>query len=165
MNSNRMIVVFILSVLMAVVLQAGVIPIFFDPIFRPDFLLIVMIYFALRCTFQSGVPIAWSLGLIKDVFSGLNLGLNAFMFLLIFLAIKSVADRLYAESNLLFVLTVTVATLFSLFGTFLLLLIFSQSSGVFSAMIFSLLPHLLANAFVASLLGLLPRFDMDGEPV
>lgn len=131
--------------------------------FKPDLLLIVMVYLALRGSFELGIPLAWLLGLLKDVFSGLYLGLNAFSFLLVFLVIKSVADRLYAESGFLFVVTVVVATLVSVTGNLLLLLMFTQTPGIAYSMVAALIPHLLVNSFAASLVALLPIFSSDQD--
>ena len=151
-------------VLVAVIFQTAVLPIHLATPFKPDLLLIIMVYLALRSSFELGAPLAWLLGLLKDVFSGLYLGLNAFSFLLVFLVIKSVADRLYAESGLLFVVTVVVATLVSVTGNLLLLLMFTQTPGIAYSMIAGFIPHLLVNSFAASLVAILPIFS-DNQDV
>ena len=150
-------------VLVAVIFQTAVLPIHLATPFKPDLLLIIMVYLALRSSFELGAPLAWLLGLLKDVFSGLYLGLNAFSFLLVFLVIKSVADRLYAESGLLFVVTVVVATLVSVTGNLLLLLMFTQTPGIAYSMIAGFIPHLLVNSFAASLVAILPIFSDDQD--
>ncbi|MFA7060292.1 MAG: rod shape-determining protein MreD [Pedobacter sp.] len=150
-------------VVVAVVFQAAVLPIHVATPFKPDLLLIIMVYLALRSSFELGTPLAWFLGLLKDVFSGLYLGLNAFSFLLVFLVIKSVADRLYAESGFLFVVTVVAATLVSVTGNLLLLLMFTQTPGIAYSMVAGFIPHLLVNSFAASLVALLPIFSRDQD--
>ena len=150
-------------VLVAVVFQTAVLPIHVATPFKPDLLLIIMVYLALRSSFELGTPLAWLLGLLKDVFSGLYLGLNAFSFLLVFLVIKSVADRLYAESGLLFVVTVVVATLVAVTANLLLLLMFTQTPGIAYSMIAGFIPHLLVNSFAASLVAILPIFSDDQD--
>lgn len=152
-----------LAVVVAVVLQAAVLPVFLDSPFRPDLLLVITVFVALRGSFQSGTPLAWTLGLFKDVFSGLYLGLNAFTFLIIFLVIKSVSDRLYAESSFLFVVTVMAATFVCITGNFLLLLMFTKTQGIAYSMSSALIPNLLINAFAASLIALLPCFTLNEE--
>lgn len=152
-----------LSVLAAVPLQAAVLPAFADTLFRPDLLLVAMVILALRLSYGSGMPAAWFLGLLKDVFSGLFLGLNAFSFLIVFLAIKSLANRLYAESGTLFVITVCAATVASVGINLLLLVMFTKSFTIAYSMLYGLLPHLLFNAFCASLVALLPLFAPHGE--
>jgi rod shape-determining protein MreD len=149
---------FVIIVVIAVVVQTSVLPVYLENFFRPDLLLIIMVFLALRGSFEAGIPLSWSLGLLKDVFSGLYLGLNAFTFLVIFLIIKSIAERLYAESGFLFVLTVVVATLICVTGNFLLLLMFTKTQGIAYTMGLNIVPHLLINAFAASLIALLPNF-------
>lgn len=161
--NRRSVLLLISAVVFAVVLQATVFPIHIATPFKPDLLLIIMVYLALRSSFEFGTPLAWLLGLLKDVFSGLYLGLNAFSFLIVFLVIKSVADRLYAESGLLFVVTVVVATLISFTANMLLLLMFTKNPGIAYSMITGLIPHLLVNSFVASLVALLPTFSGDQD--
>ena len=151
------------SLVLAVVLQTSVLPVHLAGSFKPDLLLVAMVYLALRGPVASGALLAWTLGLIKDVFSGLYLGLNAFSFLIIFLVIKSISDLLYAESGELFVVTVSAATLACVTANLILLLMLTSTPGISYSMSTSLLPHLLANAFAASLVTLLPVFTSPQE--
>lgn len=147
-----------LSILGAVILQAAVLPMYIDSFFKPDLLLIIMVVLALRFSYGTGAPLAWLLGLLKDIFSSLYLGLNAFSFLIVFFIIRSVADRLYAESGFLYVVTVASATLTSVAINLLLLLLFTDTPTIAYSVASGLLPHLLFNAFAASLVALLPLF-------
>jgi rod shape-determining protein MreD len=147
----------------AVILQTSVLPVHVAGSFKPDLLLVAMVFIALRGSFGSGAFLAWFLGLIKDVFSGLYLGLNGFSFLIIFLVIKSISDLLYAESGELFVVTVSAATLGCMTVNLLLLLMLTSTSGISYSMTAGLLPHLLVNAFAASLVTLLPVFSSPQE--
>ena len=153
----------VLLVSAAVVLQTSVLPYHLSNPFKPDLLLIVTVYIALRGALGSGAVAAWSLGLVKDVFSGLYLGLNAFSFLIIFLIIKSISDLLYAESGELFVVTVSAATLGCVAIDLALLVMLTSTPGISYSMTVGALPHLLANAFVASLVTLLPVFSSPQE--
>jgi len=152
-----------LSILGAVILQASVLPMFIDSFYKPDLLLIIMVVLALRFSYGTGAPLAWGLGLLKDVFSSLYLGLNAFSFLVVFFIIRSVADRLYAESGFLYVVTVSSATLINVAINLLLLLLFTNTPTVAYSVASGLLPHLLFNAFAASLVALLPLFASTKE--
>lgn len=163
--NRRSVLLLSFAVVFAVVFQAAVLPIHVVTLFKPDLLLIVMVYLALRGSFEVGTPLAWLLGLLKDVFSGLYLGLNAFSFLLVFLVIKSVSDRLYAESGFLFVVTVVVATMFSFTSNLLLLLMFTQTPSIAYSMAAGIIPHILVNSFAASLAALLPAFTNDQDLV
>ncbi|BCS54483.1 rod shape-determining protein MreD [Geobacter sp. SVR] len=153
------------AVVLAIILQTSVLPVYIADYFKPDLLLIIMVYLALRESYQAGTPLAWLLGLLKDVFSGLYLGLNAFTFLIIFLVIKSVADRLYAESGFLFVVTVTVATLACLTANLLLLFMFTNTPGIAYSIGAGMIPHVMVNCFAASLVILLPVFAREEETV
>lgn len=152
-----------IAVLLAVILQISVLPVHVATNFKPDMLLIIMVFLALRGSYQTGTPLAWLLGLLKDVFSGLYLGLNAFTFLIIFLVIKSMADRLYAESGFLFVVAVSAASLACVAADLVLLLMFTKTPGIVYSMAGDLIPHLLVNAFFASLAALLPAFTRFEE--
>jgi rod shape-determining protein MreD len=151
------------AVVSSVLLESSVLPVHIATPFKPDLLLIITVYLALRGTFSSGTPLSWLLGLLKDVFSGLYLGLNAFTFLVVFLVIKNAADRLYAESSFLFVVTVAVATLASVTANLLLLFMLTQTPGIAYSMTAGLIPHILTNAFAASLVALLPGFTRAPE--
>jgi rod shape-determining protein MreD len=147
----------------SVVLQTSVLPVHLSSPFKPDLLLIAMVFVALRGSLGTGALLAWGLGMIKDVFSGLYLGLNAFSFLIIFLVIKSISDLLYAESGELFVVTVSAATLACVTVNLILLIMLTSTPGISFSMAAGLIPHLLANAFAASLVALLPVFSSPQE--
>lgn len=142
--------------LTVVALQASVLPYYLDPAFKPDLLLVLMVFLALRMPTSASLPAAYGLGLLKDCLSSVYLGLNGFSFLVVYLTIKSVSERLYVQSCLLFVLTVTAATVSSLAINLLLLLVFSQAASIFPSLLHQFVPHLLMNAFVASLVAITP---------
>ena len=146
-------------VLASIIAQVSLVPVFVIPPFKPDLLLVIMVFLALRASFQTGAPLAWLLGLLNDVFSGLYLGLNAVTFLISFLVIKSVSERLYADSAILFVLTVAGVTLAGFTLNLLLLLLFTSSPGIAYSMLSDIFPRLLVNAFIASIVTAFPGFD------
>ena len=150
-------------VVVALVLQVAVLPVFLRPSFKPDLLLVIMVFIALRTSFEVGAPLSWLLGLFNDVFSGLYLGLNAITFLIVFLFIRSVSDRLYADSALLFVLAVAGVTFAGFTLSLLLLVMLTASPGIAYSMISDIVPRLLINSFVASLVTLFPGFDRQLE--
>jgi rod shape-determining protein MreD len=148
----------VLLVLLAVLLESSVLPRYIISPFRPDLLLIFMIYLALRSHIKVSLPAAYGLGLLKDCLSGLYLGLNAITFLIIYLVIKALSDRLYVQSSLLFVLTVSISTVSAMLINLVLLVIFSQADGLLPSMLFAFLPTVLVNAFVASVVSFCPGF-------
>ncbi|HIJ95223.1 MAG TPA: rod shape-determining protein MreD [Desulfuromonadales bacterium] len=161
--NNRAMLLFIPVLAAAVVLQVTVLPVFLLPAFKPDLLLVLMIFMALRGPTGSGALLSWLLGALSDVFSGLYLGLNAVTYLVVFLVIKGVSDRLYAESALLFVLTTAGVTLAVFTLNMILLLMFTATPGIAYSMFTDIVPRLLVNCFVASLVTLLPGFDRNLE--
>ncbi|MEI7816451.1 MAG: rod shape-determining protein MreD [Desulfuromonadales bacterium] len=150
-------------ILAAIVIQVSLFPVFIRPSFKPDLLLIIMVFIALRGSFVVGATLAWFLGMLVDVCSGLYLGLNAVTFLISFFIIKSVSDRLYADSAILFVLTVTGVTLAGFTINLLLIIMFTTSPGITYSMFSDLFPRLLVNAFIASIVSAFPGFDCPLE--
>lgn len=158
-------ILFTLVVLAAIAMQVSLLPFFLRPAFKPDLLLIIMVFIALRGSFRTGAPLAWFLGLLDDVCSGLYMGLNALTFLISFLVIKSISDRLYADSAILFVLTVSGVTLAVFALDLLLIAMFTTSSGIAYSMFADLIPRLLVNTFVASIVAAFPGFDNQLESI
>lgn len=161
--SRRAMLLFFCLVTAVLVLQVAVLPVFLRPSFKPDLLLVIMVFMALRSSFQIGAPLSWLLGLLNDIFTGLYLGLNAITFLIVFILIRSVSDRLYADSDLLFVLTVGGATLAGFALNLLLLVTMTASPEIVYSMILDFMPRLLVNLFAASLVTLFPGFQRQLE--
>lgn len=161
--SRRAILLLTCLVIASLVLQTAVFPVFLRPPFKPDLLLVIMVYMALRASFEVGAPLSWLLGLLNDVLSGLYLGLDAITFLIAFLVIRSVSDRLYADSAILFVLTAAGVTLACFTLNLLLLVTFTASPGIAYSMASDIIPRLLVNSFIASIVTLFPGFDRQLE--
>lgn len=161
--SRRTVLLLSCLVLVALVIQVSVLPVFLLPAFKPNLLLVIMVFVALRSSFEVGFPLSWLLGLLNDVVSGLYLGLNAITFLIIFLVIRSISDRLYADSAFLFVLAVAGVTFASFTLNLLLLVMLTASPGIAYSMVLDIVPRLLVNSFVASLVTLFPGFDRQLE--
>ena len=157
--SRRTTLLFACLVLASIIIQVSLLPVFVLPSFKPDLLLIIMVFLALRWPFETGAPLAWLLGMFDDIFSGLYLGLNAATVLISFFVIKGVSDRLYADSAILFVLTVVGVTFASFTLNLLLVVMFTSSPGIAYSMFSDIFPRLLVNAFVASIVSALPGFD------
>ena len=156
MQSFLKVLFILLSVLL---LETSVFPKYLMPAFKPDLLLVIMVFLALRAPLKTSLPSAYGLGLLIDCVGGIYLGLNAFSFLAVYIVLKSLSDLLYVRNGLLFVLTVTAVTAGVLASNLLLLAIFSQAPGLLSSIWNSAIPHILVNAFVASLLAALPVFS------
>lgn len=149
---------FTVLIILAAVLQTSVLPHYLISAYKPDLLLVIMVYLALRAPNNATAFTAYFLGFLKDVLGGIYLGLNGFSFLFFYLLLKAVSDRLYVQSVILYVLTVAAATAITTLTNMLLLIIFSQGENLITSAITSLLPHLLMNIFVASLITAMPRY-------
>jgi rod shape-determining protein MreD len=161
--NRRATLLFFCLIIASIVIQVSLLPVFIRPPFKPDLLLIIMVYISLRGPFGAGAIMATLLGIANDVFSGLYLGLNAVTFLISFLVIRSVSDRLYADSAILFVLTVAGVTLAGFTMNLLLLITFTSSPGIAYSMLSDIFPRLLVNAFIASLISVFPVFECPLE--
>jgi rod shape-determining protein MreD len=144
------IVKFFLIIVAALVLQVALFPVHLADPFKPNLLIVIVVYLGLRGEGWSGGCLAFLLGLFLDCFSGIYLGLNGFSFLFIYLLLKTMADRLYAESIHLMILAVFFATLGNGLLHLLLLMVFSAAKGVYASLLPGLLPQGLVNALAAS---------------
>lgn len=161
--SRRAALLFSCLVLASIVIQVSLLPVFIRPSFKPDLLLVIMVFITLRGSFETGAPLAWLLGMLDDVCSGLYFGLNAATFLISFIFIKSISDRLYANSAILFVLTVAGVTLAGFTLNLFLIVMFTASPGIAYSMLSDIFPRLLVNAFIASVVAAFPGFDDQME--
>ncbi|CAG0988647.1 hypothetical protein GEOBC_02246 [Geobacteraceae bacterium] len=135
----------------ALVLQVTLFPTYLADPFKPNLLIIFVVYMGLREGVAWGV-LAYVLGLIHDSFSGLYLGLNGFSYLIIFLGLSMVAGRLFTDRRSLMILGVFSATIVNGFLNLLLLFLFSSAQGIYATLLESLIPQALVNALVASVI-------------
>jgi rod shape-determining protein MreD len=136
-------------VIVGVIFQVNIFPAYLADPFKPNVLLIFVVYFGFRTGYRFGAPCSFLLGLIQDSFSGQYFGLNGFSFLLIFTLYHEVAARLYTGSRTLLVLGTMLAIVMNATIQFLLLLLFSTSDGAFSSIFGAILPQGFATALVA----------------
>ncbi len=152
-------------VILGVILQVNVFPAYLADPFKPNVLLVFVVYLGFRVVFRFGAPSSFLLGLIQDTFSGLYFGLSAFSYLLIFIIYNEAAARLYTGSRALMVLGTFLAIVMNACIQFLLLLLFSSSDGAFSSIFGAILPQGLATALVAAAVFLLfPRVGREEFP-
>lgn len=149
----------VLLILSVTLLQTSILTHYLATPYKPDLFLVLMVYLAMRSPVVLSLPAAYGLGLLKDCTGGIYLGLNGFSFFVVYLALKAMSDRLYVQSPVLFVLIVSCATLSVMVCNLILLSVFSQGGGMFASKLFSLIPHLLMNAFIASLVAALPGYS------
>jgi rod shape-determining protein MreD len=137
----------------ALLLQVTVLPAYLRDPFKPNLILVLIVYLALRVdmTLAGGV-LAYLLGLVNDAYSGIFQGLSGLSYLFIYAVLRKIADQLYADSTHLLVIVVFVATVVNGLLQLVLLQMFSAADGVYATLLTSLIPQALVNALVASLL-------------
>jgi len=152
----------IISFIVALVFQVTILPAVLADPFKPNLLLVTVVWIGLTVSSLWGAALVYFLGLLQDTISGLYLGLNGISYLITFLVFHSIAHRLYADSRYLMTLSVFLATMACGISQLILLALFSSAGGIVTALIFSLVPQSFVNALVASLFfTLLHRQDTE----
>lgn len=151
-------VILFLWLVAAVMLQFTVLPSYLEDPFKPNLLIILVAWLALRGSSPySGALLAYGCGLLHGTFSGIYFGLAGFTLLTIYLLLKAVADQLYAESTHLMIVAVFVSSLLEALLSLVLLTLFSTDTGIFSAILANMIPQAVVTAFAAFLVfGLAP---------
>lgn len=145
-------------VTVGIIFQVNVFPAYLSDPFKPNVLLVFVVYLGFHAGFRCGTISSFLLGLVQDTFSGQYFGLNAFSYLLIFTLYHELAERLYTSSRLLMIVGTFLAVVINASIQYLLLLVFSASEGTFYSIFGAILPQGLTTSLVAaSLLFLLPR--------
>jgi rod shape-determining protein MreD len=141
----------------ALLVQVAVFPAYFADPFQPDLLVLVIVYLGLREGGWHGGVLAYLIGLVADCFSGICLGLSAFSFLAIYLAMRNVSGRLYTDNLYLMVMVAFLATLVNGLIHLLLLTLFSAAADIYSTLLPALIPQALVNALAASVIFAFPK--------
>lgn len=140
----------------AVLLQVTILPSYIADPFKPNLLILVVIWLGLN-TGRSGGFIAFALGILQDCFSGIYLGLNGFSYLFLFIVLNTTASHLYTDSRFLMIFVVFLATVVNGLIHLLLLILFSTASGIYATLLVDLVPQALANTLISALLFSIPR--------
>ncbi|SNB44694.1 rod shape-determining protein MreD [Geobacter sp. DSM 9736] len=142
----------------ALLLQVTLLPRWVADPFQPNLLIVFVVYLGLRGGGRADWTLVLLLGLIQDSFSGIYLGLHGFCYLLVYLFLKSVADRVYADSSRLVILMVFIATVVTGLLQILLLSMFSAAPGIYASIFYALVPQGLVSALAASVMVSFPLF-------
>lgn len=94
-----------------IVLQTTLLPAMLPLHFKPDLLLILVVYLGLNEGYVRGGALAYLLGCLQDVFAAGYPGLYGLAFLGTFLAVRGAVARLNTESSVLLLLLVSAGTL------------------------------------------------------
>jgi len=138
---------FFLCVVLLIILQVSILPMYLDESFKPNLVIIFVCFLALRG--KSTVPgafAAYFLGLVQGVFSGLYFGLSGISSLLIYFALRKIADQLYTESTHLLAFAVLVASLTDSLVSLLLITLLTTSTGAYSSILTYMIPQAVVTA-------------------
>lgn len=136
----------------AVVLQTVLLPLVLQGYYKPDLLLILVIYLGLQEESLRGGLMAYLLGWCYDGVAGTYPGLNGFVLLGIFLAVRGIVTRVNTESSALLLLLVLAGTVLQTVVLAFALDFFSQASRIWPQMIWQLPVQLLMNFICAFVL-------------
>ncbi len=142
----------IVVVVVGIICQYVLIPAHIADPFRPNLLIILVVYIGFRSDFRVGALSSFVLGLLNDSLSGINFGLSGFTFLFIFFLYHEIAGRLYTWSRLLMLLGAFLASVIHALLSLIILLIFSSSSGVYVSILQSVPLQGLVNAVLSACL-------------
>lgn len=141
----------LITFIAAFLLQVVAIPSLISDPFKPNLLLVAVVWVSLTVSTLWGALLVYLIGMLQDSVSGLYLGLNGISYLLVFLVLHRIANRLYADSRYLMTLAVFLATLACGISQLILLALFSSAGGIVTTLASSLIPQSFVNALAASL--------------
>ena len=133
----------------AVVLQTVLLPLALQGYFKPDLLLILVIYLGLHEEPLRGGVLVYLLGWCYDGVAGVFPGLNGFILLGIFLGVRGIVTRVNTESSPLLLLLVIAGTVLQSVIMAFALDFFNQVALIWPQMFWQLPVQLLLN-FVAA---------------
>jgi rod shape-determining protein MreD len=136
----------------AVILQTVFLPLVLQGYYKPDLLLILVIYLGLHEEPRSGGLLSYLLGWCYDGVAGSFPGLNGFILLGIFLAVRGIVTRVNTESSPLLLLLVLVGTLLQSVLAAFALDFFNQATRIWPQMAWQLPVQLLLNFIAAFVL-------------
>jgi len=154
-----------------IILQTVLLPLLMPGGSKPDLLLILVVYLGLHAGPWRGGLLVYLLGWFYDGMAGVFPGLNGFVLLSIFLAVRGIVTRVNTESSPLLLLLVAAGTVQQFLVTTFALDFFSQTAVIWRQMIWQLPLQLLLNFLAAMILlrvtvwlqrTFMPRKDLPG---
>ncbi len=141
-------------------LQSSVFPLFLSPNWRPNLILLLILYLGLSENLSRALIAGLLLGAIQDSFCGPSLGLYVSVYLIIILATRALTAQLNIESPPLLLLLIAGGTLLQNLLIGFYLTIFAETDSVLHILLPAIPMQLLSNlGFAAVLLFLLLRFQ------
>ncbi|MEA3545533.1 MAG: rod shape-determining protein MreD [Thermodesulfobacteriota bacterium] len=141
-------------------LQSSVLPLFLSPDWRPNLILILILYLGLSQDFPRALIAGLMLGAIQDSFCGSSLGLYLSVYLIVLLVTRFFSEQLNTESPPLLLLLIAGGTLLQNLLVGFYLTFFAETASVLHVLLPAIPQQLLANIlFAVILLFLLFRFQ------
>lgn len=137
---------------LALVLQTVLLPPFFPGGIKPDLVLLLTIWIALREPPWRGGVVVYGLGWLYDAYAGTFPGLHGFVLLTVFLVVAGMATRLNTESLPLLWCLIVGGTLLQGTLTVFAIEFFADSTRFWSVMLRTLPAQLLFNLLAGYLL-------------
>lgn len=142
----------LLSIVLIVIFQITVFPSYLDEAFKPNLIIILVCFLALRGEHTvTGAVTAYSVGLIHGVFSGFYFGLFGISSLFIYFALRKVSDQLYTESTHLLAFAVFIASMVDSMISLLLITLLSTDTGIYRSILTYMFPQAFISSAVAAL--------------
>lgn len=167
---NRIVIYLVLAG-SAVIIQSVLMPLALPGDYKPDLLLLLVVYLGLHENTWRGGLLIYLLGWCYDGVSGVFPGLNGFVLLAIFLAVRGIVTRVNTESSPLLLLLVVAGTILQTALLAFALDFFSQATRIWPQLAWQLPIQLLLNLAAALLLlrftvwlqrTFMPRKDLPG---
>lgn len=148
---TRLVVYFSLGFVF-LLMQTTVLPALLPLHFKPDLLLILVVYLGLNEGYVRGGSLAYVFGCLQDVFAAGYPGLYGLALLGVFLAVRGMVARLNTESSVLLLLLVGVGTLLQSALLLFALGFFADAGALWLIILKGLLPQIMLNLLAAFLL-------------
>lgn len=139
------ILLYFLIGILFILLQSSVLPLFLTPNFRPNLILIFVLYLGLSENTTRAIISGLLLGAIQDSFCGHSLGLYISVYLVIILATRLLSEQLNAESPSLLLLLIAGGTLLQNLLLGFYLTVFADTEPVLHILLPAVPQQLLAN--------------------
>ncbi len=133
-------------------LQSSVLPLFLPPDWRPNLILILVLYLGLSENLSRALIAGLLLGAIQDSFCGPSLGLYVSVYLVIVLVTRVISEQLNIESPPLLLLLIAGGTLLQNLLVGFYLTVLAESAPVLHILLPALPKQLLINLLFASIL-------------
>ena len=141
----------LLYLVLIMLLQVSLLPAWLEDPFKPNLIIILVCYTALREEgILAGAIFTYFSGLLQGVFSGQYFGLSGISYLMLYLFLKRISDQLYTESNHLMVFAVFAATIFDTLVSLLLISLFTSNTGIYGSFLSNMIPQAIITSIVAA---------------